>query len=60
MAPDKPGLGQDADVARHARLTLVEDVGELSDRQLQVTHKQQNAGPGRVCEGCENVLRLLH
>ena len=49
-ALDQPGLGQQLEVARDARLRLAQNVGEVGDGQFGLGQQRQNAQP-RVLAG---------
>ena len=55
VALDEPGIGEDPDVARHARLALPEDEGQLADRQLHDPQKRQDPHPRRVGKRLETI-----
>ena len=42
-ALDQAGLGEEAQMARQARLRLAQDLGEVGDRQLGLGDQRQNA-----------------
>jgi hypothetical protein len=44
-------IGKDANVARNARLTLIQDDRKLSDRELHPAQKRENPQSRRVGEG---------
>ena len=59
-ALDDPGFGEDTDVARNARLALLEHRRQLADRQLHLAQQGDNAQARRVGQGPENVDQLAH
>ena len=49
LAPfGQPGVAQDADMARHARLTLPQHLREFAHRQLHMGQQAHDAQPRRV------------
>ena len=58
-ALDQPGLGQQPQMARNARLRLAQDVGEVGDGQLgfgqQRQHAQARLLAGRLQRGVEGL-----
>ena len=58
-ALDQPGLGQQLEMARDARLRLAQDVGEIGDGQLGLGQQREHAQPrllaGRLERGVEGV-----
>ena len=57
---DDPSLDKDPDMARHARLALVEHDRQFADRQLHLAQKRDDSQSRRVREGTENVDQLAH
>jgi len=56
LAPvDDAGIGEDPDMARDARLALVEQLGELSDRQLHSGEQRDDPQTRRVGHGLEQL-----
>ena len=62
LAPplDNPCLGEDADVARNARLALVEHRGQLADRQFHLAQQRDDPQARGVRKGAKNVEQLGH
>ena len=62
LAPplDQPGLDEDADVARHARLALPQHGGEFADRQFHLAQQRDDPQPGRVRQSAEDVEQISH
>ena len=56
LAPlEHAGIGEDLQVARHARLALPEHLRQLADRQLHQPQQRDDAQPGRVGKRLEAV-----
>ena len=56
LAPlEHPGVGENLEMARDARLALPEDLRQLSDRQLHQPKQRDDAQPGRIGECLESV-----
>ena len=53
QALEYAGVGRNLEVARHARLALAEDVGQLADGQLHDPQQGEDAQPRRVGQGRE-------
>ena len=53
----EPGVAEDLDMARHARLALPEHLRELADRQLHRAQQREDAQPRRVGKRTEDVER---
>ena len=57
LAPlGEPGVAQDADVARDARLALAEHLCKLSDGQFHMREQAHHPQPGRVRQGAKQGL----
>ena len=54
-ALEHAGIGEDLEMARHARLALAEHLRELSDRQLHQPQQGHDAQPGRIGKRLESV-----
>ncbi|MBB6427665.1 hypothetical protein HDC35_003417 [Sphingopyxis sp. JAI128] len=59
-ALDNSGLNQNANMARNARLTLIEHYRQFADRQLHFAQKRHDSQSRRVRQGSENVDQLAH
>ena len=56
LAPlQDPGIGEDLQVARDARLALAKDLRQLAHRQLHLPEQREDAQPGRVGERLEMI-----
>jgi hypothetical protein len=55
----KPGLGQQLEVPRHARLALVEDAAQLQHRQLLGRQQGEEAQPGRLPRRAQHFDNLF-
>src|SRR3546814_9890620 len=55
---DDSGLDQYADMARHARLTLVEHDRQFADRQFHLAQERDDSQPGRIGNSAENNEQL--
>src|SRR3546814_9262900 len=62
LAPplDDPRLDEDTDMARYARLALVEHDREFADRKLHLAQQRHDSQSRRVRESAENVDKLAH
>src|SRR3546814_4733423 len=62
LAPpfDDSGLDQYADMARHARLTLVEHDRQFADRQFHLAQERDDSQPGRIGKSAKNIEQLSH
>ena len=61
LAPlHQPGFGQDANMARHARLALPHNLGDFSHRKLHGAQQMHDPQPRRVAERPENVESGVH
>ena len=60
MAVDQPGLGQQLQVARDARLRLAEDGGQILDRQLGLAEQRQIAQARRLARRLEGGDQRVH
>ena len=54
----QPGVAQDLDVARDARLALPEHLGQLAHRQLHVGEQPHDAQPRRIGERAQGGFEL--
>ncbi len=54
---DEAGIDEQAEVPRHARLRLAEDLGEVGDGQFTVTQQCDDAQPGLLADGLQRVER---
>ncbi len=59
-AVEQPGLAQQFQVARHARLALAENVGQLAHGQLALGAQRQKPEPGRLGGGAQGGQKLFH
>ena len=56
LAPlEHPGVGEDLEMARDARLALPEHLRQLAHRQLHQPQQHHDAQPGRVGERLESI-----
>jgi hypothetical protein len=55
---DKAGGDQELEVARHARLALVQDAGQLGHRQLLARQQRQDAKPRWLAGGPQHLHNL--
>ena len=56
----KTGVDEDLDVAGDSRLALAEHLGDLAHRELHRPEQHQDAQPGRIGQGGENLGRIGH
>ena len=52
---ERAGIGEDANMARYARLALAEDLRELADRKLHRAQQREDPQPRRVGESLQQV-----
>ena len=55
----QPGLGQQLEMARDARLRLAQDVGEIRDRQLGLGEQRQDAQPRLLARRLEGGVEVV-
>ena len=55
-ALDQPGLGQQLEMARDARLRLAQDVGEVGDGQFGLGEQRQDAQPRLLARRLEGAV----
>ncbi len=62
LAPplDDSSLDKDTDMARYARLALVENDREFADRKLHLAQQRDDSQSRRIRESAENVDKLTH
>ena len=58
-AGDEPGLGEQLEVARHPRLRLAQDLGEVRHGELGLGQQRQDPQPGRLPGGLEGVVERV-
>ena len=56
LAPlEHPGVGEDLEMARNARLALAEHLRQLADRQLHQPQQRDDAQPRRIGKRLESI-----
>ncbi len=55
---DEPGLGQELEMARDARLRLAEDIGQVGHRELALGKQRQHPQPGFLGGGPQSLQGL--
>src|SRR5262249_23183631 len=58
-ALDQPGLDQEPQMTRNARLRLAQDGGEIRDGQLRLPQQRQDAQPRSLGRGLERAVERL-
>ena len=59
-AVQKAGFAQQLQMARHARLALAEDLGQLADSQLAARAQDDEPKPGRLGNRAQRSQKVLH
>ncbi len=58
-ARHQPGLGQELEVARDARLRLAQDLGQVRDGQFGLEQQSQDAQPRLLAGGLEGAVEVV-